>query len=163
MGHDNARDDTHAKDNGKYLQPIAKEIGINASSGFQPQGFQHHQIACKPNGKSRKNEVDADGKGELKAGQQKRCLGIWHEDWLPWRFPMGGSIAGAPEIAAPYNFRVGMPMIRFPPFLSREYALACQAKNGPRSEEHTSELQSLMRISYAVFCLKKKKNTTHNQ
>src|SRR3546814_9139244 len=30
-----------------------------------------------------------------------------------------------------------------------------------RSEEHTSELQSLMRISYAVFCLKKKK-TTHN-
>src|SRR3546814_1069715 len=64
IGHDNARDDTHAKDNGKYLQPIAKEIGINASSGFQPQG---------------------------------------------------------------------------------------------RSEEHTSELQSLMRISYAVFCLKKKK------
>src|SRR3546814_6729662 len=30
--------------------------------------------------------------------------------------------------------------------------------DGPRSEEHTSELQSLMRISYAVFCLKKKKN-----
>src|SRR3546814_6854719 len=29
---------------------------------------------------------------------------------------------------------------------------------GDRSEEHTSELQSLMRISYAVFCLKKKKN-----
>src|SRR3546814_3019516 len=33
------------------------------------------------------------------------------------------------------------------------------AKDGKRSEEHTSELQSLMRISYAVFCLKKK---THN-
>src|SRR3546814_7608843 len=33
---------------------------------------------------------------------------------------------------------------------------------GGRSEEHTSELQSLMRISYAVFCLKKKKtNNTH--
>src|SRR3546814_9050744 len=30
---------------------------------------------------------------------------------------------------------------------------------GGRSEEHTSELQSLMRISYAVFCLKKKTNT----
>src|SRR3546814_4133254 len=30
-----------------------------------------------------------------------------------------------------------------------------------RSEEHTSELQSLMRISYAVFCLKKKKNITY--
>src|SRR3546814_1175361 len=32
-------------------------------------------------------------------------------------------------------------------------SIRCQ----PRSEEHTSELQSLMRISYAVFCLKKKK------
>src|SRR3546814_5489359 len=31
------------------------------------------------------------------------------------------------------------------------------ALSGGRSEEHTSELQSLMRISYAVFCLKKKK------
>src|SRR3546814_2567121 len=32
-----------------------------------------------------------------------------------------------------------------------------------RSEEHTSELQSLMRISYAVFCLKKKKKQKHNK
>src|SRR3546814_1853322 len=32
-----------------------------------------------------------------------------------------------------------------------------------RSEEHTSELQSLMRISYAVFCLKKKMNTQHRK
>src|SRR3546814_10693171 len=31
-----------------------------------------------------------------------------------------------------------------------------------KSEEHTSELQSLMRISYAVFCLKKKSKTTYN-
>src|SRR3546814_956199 len=41
-----------------------------------------------------------------------------------------------------------------------------RATTGPsatskRSEEHTSELQSLMRISYAVFCLKKKKNNHH--
>src|SRR3546814_3680631 len=33
--------------------------------------------------------------------------------------------------------------------------------SGGRSEEHTSELQSLMRISYAVFCLKKKTNTPY--
>src|SRR3546814_8096804 len=32
-------------------------------------------------------------------------------------------------------------------------------RHRPRSEEHTSELQSLMRISYAVFCLKKKNNS----
>src|SRR3546814_4659346 len=37
------------------------------------------------------------------------------------------------------------------------------SRNIDRSEEHTSELQSLMRISYAVFCLKKKKdNTSHH-
>src|SRR3546814_4100761 len=33
-------------------------------------------------------------------------------------------------------------------------------RGADRSEEHTSELQSLMRISYAVFCLKKKRNRT---
>src|SRR3546814_6509728 len=45
----------------------------------------------------------------------------------------------------------------------RRPAAACRhrprARHASRSEEHTSELQSLMRISYAVFCLKKKKNT----
>src|SRR3546814_5495488 len=40
----------------------------------------------------------------------------------------------------------------------RTAASAEQAGYRPRSEEHTSELQSLMRISYAVFCLKKKKH-----
>src|SRR3546814_8146453 len=35
-------------------------------------------------------------------------------------------------------------------------------QGGHRSEEHTSELQSLMRISYAVFCLKQKNTTKHN-
>src|SRR3546814_5552742 len=36
-----------------------------------------------------------------------------------------------------------------------------KARKGRRSEEHTSELQSLMRISYAVFCLKTKNTTYH--
>src|SRR3546814_8015245 len=36
-----------------------------------------------------------------------------------------------------------------------------QPSGWARSEEHTSELQSLMRISYAVFCLKKQKNKYH--
>src|SRR3546814_10015475 len=38
------------------------------------------------------------------------------------------------------------------------YVYRFDTQTGKRSEEHTSELQSLMRISYAVFCLKKKKN-----
>src|SRR3546814_1288355 len=47
------------------------------------------------------------------------------------------------------------------PFLRRSRACSAIAAGRPRtmrSEEHTSELQSLMRISYAVFCLKKKNN-----
>src|SRR3546814_10098886 len=48
--------------------------------------------------------------------------------------------------------------------LTEADALAAHARDElGRSEEHTSELQSLMRISYAVFCLKKKKNTEHNK
>src|SRR3546814_3929791 len=45
--------------------------------------------------------------------------------------------------------------------LQRRQRRALHDRNVVRSEEHTSELQSLMRISYAVFCLKKKK--THNK
>src|SRR3546814_4461533 len=42
---------------------------------------------------------------------------------------------------------------------ARDRAGPADAELSRRSEEHTSELQSLMRISYAVFCLKKKKKT----
>src|SRR3546814_4961345 len=48
----------------------------------------------------------------------------------------------------------------FPSDVSRFLALIASGnRDDLRSEEHTSELQSLMRISYAVFCLKKKKDT----
>src|SRR3546814_6745813 len=58
----------------------------------------------------------------------------------------------------------------FGPVNSKAYAfirpdlapwLPASPQNQKRSEEHTSELQSLMRISYAVFCLKKKTTPTH--
>src|SRR3546814_9657919 len=42
----------------------------------------------------------------------------------------------------------------------RSHLLVYRGRSGTRSEEHTSELQSLMRISYAVFCLKKKNRQT---
>src|SRR3546814_6590352 len=43
------------------------------------------------------------------------------------------------------------------PYSSKERKIGSVGRPSGRSEEHTSELQSLMRISYAVFCLKKKK------
>src|SRR3546814_6711827 len=54
----------------------------------------------------------------------------------------------------------------FPCFWSSQSAQLRTQREGnesaPRSEEHTSELQSLMRISYAVFCLKKNKNLQYH-
>src|SRR3546814_2234032 len=47
------------------------------------------------------------------------------------------------------------------PKVSQRLDMRLEGQKG-RSEEHTSELQSLMRISYAVFCLKKKTNTHYN-
>src|SRR3546814_8295562 len=47
------------------------------------------------------------------------------------------------------------------PEAQRAHGQAGHAQAAIRSEEHTSELQSLMRISYAVFCLKNKTKTQH--
>src|SRR3546814_10253820 len=55
--------------------------------------------------------------------------------------------------------QIGQQFMRFVRNAGNRVLLS-QAKFRDRSEEHTSELQSLMRISYAVFCLKKKK-TNH--
>src|SRR3546814_4422339 len=57
------------------------------------------------------------------------------------------------------------PHVRLQPDLAhidRAYSIEHHIHSCGRSEEHTSELQSLMRISYAVFCLKKK-NTTKSE
>src|SRR3546814_7769273 len=48
-------------------------------------------------------------------------------------------------------------------FEGQRIASAQAVRSTHRSEEHTSELQSLMRISYAVFCLKKKKQYTQQR
>src|SRR3546814_13431336 len=48
-------------------------------------------------------------------------------------------------------------VIRLTQYIAVQYGANGVRCNAVRSEEHTSELQSLMRISYAVFCLKKKK------
>src|SRR3546814_2017668 len=81
----------------------------------------------------------------------------------PWPAPPpqgGGSAELAPPKATEGRPLRWSPLLRVSgaaPQLSRSRAaLNTAATSGPRSEEHTSELQSLMRISYAVFCLKQK-------
>src|SRR3546814_5979545 len=55
---------------------------------------------------------------------------------------------------------LGTGPIRFRQQIIEQHGISPEQENSARSEEHTSELQSLMRISYAVFCLKKKKKNT---
>src|SRR3546814_5356001 len=81
---------------------------------------------------------------------------------MPWRASSVANIESAPPIArtsgascsSRSNSRGGLLDIDCSDQIKR---LPFRTYRGKRSEEHTSELQSLMRISYAVFCLKKKK------
>src|SRR3546814_6528346 len=85
----------------------------------------------------------------------------WHR---PPRAPRGHSLVRRPpRLAVPRPpDRAAVPASRPCPRPRRRRLLPVRRRSfrgGFRSEEHTSELQSLMRISYAVFCLKKKKQT----
>src|SRR3546814_10875559 len=73
----------------------------------------------------------------------------------PWRHSPGFRLPGSSQPDVGYAAASKWLSPRLHP-------AARQSRPGQwRSEEHTSELQSLMRISYAVFCLKKKKTKTH--
>src|SRR3546814_2037219 len=69
---------------------------------------------------------------------------------------VAGSCCAAPSQRAQKAGQLSGYSASCPPPIQRFIASAKMSWNA-RSEEHTSELQSLMRISYAVFCLKKKK------
>src|SRR3546814_7424747 len=77
---------------------------------------------------------------------------------ISWLFAFGGDIR-------PFSRMLGVefqPLLQ-PAFRIGENGLGRTFRLAHRSEEHTSELQSLMRISYAVFCLKKKKHKTNTK
>src|SRR3546814_4866888 len=75
---------------------------------------------------------------------RKGLDGLGFGGFGPWRAANGGFL----------RFRCSRPAGRCAPVLENHHF-----RFALRSEEHTSELQSLMRISYAVFCLKKKKRS----
>src|SRR3546814_6978214 len=94
-------------------------------------------------------------------------LPLFYKDLVPLSSVDHADFRARPLDSA--EFLVGQHAI---PLTSDEFVSACRffpivfsAGDNPvplaRSEEHTSELQSLMRISYAVFCLKKKKTPQH--
>src|SRR3546814_4653264 len=105
-----------------------------------------------------------EGLGEAADGDEAAALQQAEDALMPRRDAVPG-VAGAGAAAA----RISCQRHDWPPafFLPvQEWplpfsfgSLPAMPYSASRSEEHTSELQSLMRISYAVFCLKKKKKT----
>src|SRR3546814_1727080 len=89
-------------------------------------------------------------------------VAVWSGAWLS--LVVSGETRGLPFSAAAEALPRLPSNLRSPAAAwSKPYARALPGASlywGCRSEEHTSELQSLMRISYAVFCLKKKKKKT---
>src|SRR3546814_1381887 len=76
-----------------------------------------------------------------------------------WHTETGGiMITTLPGAHAMQPGSAGRPFFGVRPQLVDAEGAVLADEQGGRSEEHTSELQSLMRISYAVFCLKKKKH-----
>src|SRR3546814_7690415 len=108
----------------------------------------------------RQGRVDGRGKGVDELGpfgaEQPQGAAAMLAEMPLGRAGMGARLAGA------FYFCVVDGYVSSPPDLHGP-GVAAQVDGIPaatlRSEEHTSELQSLMRISYAVFCLKKKKIT----
>src|SRR3546814_6310715 len=97
--------------------------------------------------------------------------GATHLHWVPrtngWHVELAGAgVQGTVEWSGPAPGRLvaRLDHVALVPAETPELAHAAEQAEAvaakPRSEEHTSELQSLMRISYAVFCLKKKTNKT---
>src|SRR3546814_6264693 len=96
----------------------------------------------------------------------------WHVRLRPFRCrrpvalagarPVGGKAASlCNAVGRQFDFRFGTERAACSSAAPKRAGYMCgRGFSGPwlRSEEHTSELQSLMRISYAVFCLKKKTN-----
>src|SRR3546814_4563587 len=106
--------------------------------------------------------------GALVTGVQTCSLPIS----LTWAFRKAKWFASVPRHAAPRQSASAHRLMVLPkrasgPTIPPSFSAPTQPKAPLRSEEHTSELQSLMRISYAVFCLKKKKikqnNRTHRK
>src|SRR3546814_4435859 len=87
-------------------------------------------------------------------GQGQDCWGIAGSDYE--------NPAGPTDIALPQRQCAGhkIPAVLYHGRSRETRRISLSSRHDGRSEEHTSELQSLMRISYAVFCLQKK--ITHN-
>src|SRR3546814_9027290 len=117
--------------------PLEDESGCLSVTG----GARRERLAAGPPrrlamARNARTTRSASDRANLYQQITERIIAQLEEGRVPWVQPWGTATA---SIGMPYN-----------------------AVSDRRSEEHTSELQSLMRISYAVFCLKKTKQLNQN-
>src|SRR3546814_3233317 len=91
--------------------------------------------------------------GQLLVAQRRQGVALWHAFW--YGANVDGEDRPSPERTATNRLAASWWGASWPSTLLATAAVGLWLLAAPRSEEHTSELQSLMRISYAVFCLKK--------
>src|SRR3546814_6617119 len=102
-------------------------------------GVHHRMLAKLPDGKLQAEVAECQARLTAELGAPAIAIS----------YPVGGPDACDARVfdaVRAQGFRIGF-----------SYVSGTSTPQADRSEEHTSELQSLMRISYAVFCLKKKK------
>src|SRR3546814_6578543 len=119
--------------------------------------------------------INSAAKTNYMSGGQMRCpvvfrgpngaasrVGAQHsQNFAPWYASVPGLIVISPYDAADAKGLLKAAIRSPDPVVFLENELL-YGRSFDRSEEHTSEFQSLMRISYAVFCLKKKQNERKN-
>src|SRR3546814_9822497 len=81
------------------------------------------------------------------------------EDWIAEQLDRGIDVL----ITNPELVKTGLDLLEFPTIVFMQSGYNVYSLQQARSEEHTSELQSLMRTSYAVFCLTKKNNLEYHK
>src|SRR3546814_854200 len=141
------------------LAGLGSLVGLNLGNG-ESSGFAMYEEAAKSYAVAVKLSEDP-------VIMHKVFEGLWDRDYKTWKEPksVSSSIIGG------LKYILGIPRYRWIPpgpkdlqEYIRKSVVIRDDKIKPittvRSEEHTSELQSLMRISYAVFCLKKKNNNS---
>src|SRR3546814_10904098 len=109
-----------------------------------PADRKNHHVRSEP-------AMDAGRRTRDRPQIDQRAAGETRQHDFRWDFARGSRISQLPEIDMSDIF---LGKGEHDVYLLSRYG----NRHGLRSEEHTSELQSLMRISYAVFCLKKKQH-----
>src|SRR3546814_6051111 len=152
---DEGGDDDEGERQVLALQPRLAGDDVNAEEGDQhAEGAPPAELVLEENGGEQRREGHLKLDGDRRGGGADALQPVEHEGEVQQAEGYGDGEDGTPL--------AGRPLGEWQQQQRDQGEARSHEQDGRRSEEHTSELQSLMRISYAVFCLKKKKEYAHH-